>query len=47
MHVKALERQLQSKQETNFEIFNLGTGKGYSVIEVIDTFQKVADLQIL
>jgi UDP-glucose 4-epimerase len=39
-HVKALERQLQNKQDTNFEVFNLGTGKGYSVMEVIKTFEK-------
>lgn len=41
-HVKALERQLQNKQDTNFEVFNLGTGKGYSVMEVIKTFEKVS-----
>jgi len=41
-HVKALKRQLQNKQEENFEIFNLGTGKGYSVLEVIKTFEEVS-----
>lgn len=41
-HVKALKRQLNDKQEENFEIFNLGTGKGYSVLEVIKTFEKIS-----
>jgi UDP-glucose 4-epimerase len=41
-HVKALKRQLQNKQEENFEVFNLGTGKGYSVLEVIKTFEEVS-----
>ena len=41
-HVKALKRQLQNKQEENFEVFNLGTGKGYSVLEVIKAFEKVS-----
>jgi UDP-glucose 4-epimerase len=41
-HVKALKRQLQNKQKENFEVFNLGTGKGYSVLEVIKTFEEVS-----
>jgi UDP-glucose 4-epimerase len=45
-HVKALKRQLQNKQEENFEVFNLGTGKGYSVLEVINTFEKVSNQKL-
>tara|TARA_B110000208_G_scaffold164547_1_gene202175 strand:- start:1644 stop:2666 length:1023 start_codon:yes stop_codon:yes gene_type:complete len=45
-HVKALKRQLQNKQDTNFEVFNLGTGKGYSVMEVIKTFEKVSNKKL-
>jgi UDP-glucose 4-epimerase len=41
-HVKALKRQIQNKQEENFEVFNLGTGKGYSVLEVIKAFEEVS-----
>lgn len=41
-HVIALERLLDEEQETNFEIFNLGTGKGNSVLEVISAFEKVS-----
>ncbi len=41
-HVIALERILNSKQDSNYEIFNLGTGKGSTVLEVIESFQKVS-----
>jgi UDP-glucose 4-epimerase len=37
-HVKALTRILKNDQEEQIETFNLGTGKGYSVLEVIRTF---------
>ncbi|MFD1095856.1 UDP-glucose 4-epimerase GalE [Salegentibacter chungangensis] len=40
-HVVALERLLNGQEKANFEIFNLGTGKGNSVMEVIKTFEKV------
>lgn len=39
-HVKAIERMIGGKSESQFEIFNLGTGKGFSVKEVIDSFEK-------
>jgi len=45
-HVKALKRQLQQKQENNFETFNLGTGNGYSVLEIIKTFEKVSNKKL-
>ncbi len=41
-HVIALERLLQSKNEANFETFNIGTGTGSSVLEVIQSFDKVS-----
>lgn len=42
-HVVALERLLHSKNVTSVEVFNVGTGKGSSVMEVIKTFEKVAE----
>lgn len=42
-HVIALERVLDKKNATNFETFNLGTGKGSSVLEVIQSFEKVSN----
>lgn len=41
-HVVALQRLLAKKNQTAFEVFNVGTGKGSSVFEVIQTFEKVS-----
>jgi len=41
-HVVAMERLLENKNEKNYEIFNVGTGKGNSVLEVIDSFERVS-----
>jgi len=45
-HVKAVARLLEDKQETAFEVFNVGTGRGSSVLEVIKTFEKVNKLKL-
>jgi UDP-glucose 4-epimerase len=39
-HVIALQRLLSEKNETQFEVFNLGTGRGSSVLEVVNSFEK-------
>lgn len=41
-HVVALQRLLQQKNTEKVETFNLGTGTGSSVLEVIKTFEKVS-----
>ena len=41
-HVVALQRLLGNKNEEKIEIFNLGTGVGSSVLEVISSFEKVS-----
>ncbi|WP_306013744.1 MULTISPECIES: UDP-glucose 4-epimerase GalE [unclassified Allomuricauda] len=41
-HVAALQRLLENKNESNYEVFNLGTGKGSSVLEVIQSFERVS-----
>ncbi len=38
-HVVALERLLEQKNLANFEVFNLGTGRGSSVLEVVHAFE--------
>lgn len=41
-HLVAMERLLQKKNEENYEVFNLGTGTGSTVLEVIKAFEKVS-----
>ncbi|MCL8007995.1 UDP-glucose 4-epimerase GalE [Gelidibacter japonicus] len=41
-HVVALERLIGKNNTSNYEIFNLGTGKGSSVLEVIQSFEKAS-----
>ncbi len=41
-HVVALQRLLAKKNLEKVEVFNLGTGTGSSVLEVIQTFEKVS-----
>ena len=41
-HVIALKSLLEDKLEKNYDTFNLGTGKGNSVLEVIQSFEKVS-----
>ncbi|WP_339916780.1 UDP-glucose 4-epimerase GalE [Yeosuana marina] len=41
-HVIALGRLLKNKHKSNYETFNLGTGTGSSVLEVINSFEKVS-----
>jgi len=41
-HVAALQRLLKDENETNYEVFNLGTGTGSSVLEVIQSFERVS-----
>ncbi len=38
-HVIAVQRMLDDKQKSNYEVFNLGTGNGYSVMEAVKAFQ--------
>lgn len=45
-HVIALDRMLQNKSKDKVEIFNLGTGRGLSVLELIDVFQKVSGVKL-
>ncbi|CEN36135.1 UDP-glucose 4-epimerase [Capnocytophaga canimorsus] len=41
-HVVALQRLLEGKNTENYEVFNVGTGTGSSVLEVINSFERVS-----
>lgn len=45
-HVTALDRLVSSKNRKNYEVFNLGTGKGVSVLEAIRSFEKVSGVKL-
>ena len=45
-HVKALNRLLEKKTKKFYEFFNLGTGRGYTVLEVIKSFEKVNNIKL-
>ena len=45
-HVLAVKRLLNNEQETQLEFFNLGTGIGYSVLDVINSFEEVTNSKL-
>ena len=45
-HVKAVQRLHKNQQDNSFEIYNLGSGNGFSVMEVIKTFERVAKMNL-
>lgn len=45
-HVVALKRLLENKNLEKVETFNLGTGTGSSVLEVINAFEKISDKKL-
>ncbi len=45
-HVVAIARMTQGKSKADYEIFNIGTGKGVSVLELVRTFEEVNHLKL-
>lgn len=45
-HVVALDRLVTNAQKEPVEVFNLGTGQGNSVLEVIQTFEKATGVKL-
>lgn len=45
-HVVAIDRLLAGKNETAFEVFNLGTGNGLSVLELVNTFMEATGIEL-
>jgi len=45
-HVIAIERVLNGKNKSNYEIFNLGTGTGLSVLQIVKGFEKATGVKL-
>lgn len=45
-HTKALQYLFAKKNEEQVTVFNLGTGEGISVLEIIQSFEKVSGLKL-
>ncbi|MCI1639914.1 MAG: UDP-glucose 4-epimerase GalE [Bacteroidales bacterium] len=45
-HVAAVARMLEEKMKEDYEIFNIGTGRPLSVLELVKTFEKVNNLKL-
>ncbi|MCK5535307.1 MAG: UDP-glucose 4-epimerase GalE [Bacteroidales bacterium] len=45
-HIVAMGRMISGKNKNMFEVFNIGTGNGFSVLEIIETFIKVNNLDL-
>lgn len=45
-HVKALGRLIKNESQNTYEVFNLGTGSGSSVLEVIKAFEKASGQEL-
>lgn len=45
-HICALQRLLERRNKSKMEYFNIGTGKGSSVLDVINVFEKVNNIDL-
>ncbi|WP_025125897.1 UDP-glucose 4-epimerase GalE [Myroides odoratimimus] len=45
-HVRALKRLLNKENEEQIEAFNIGNGEGYSVLELVHSFERVSGIKL-
>jgi len=45
-HIAALKRQEEERMDADYEVYNVGTGKGSSVLQVIDAFEKSTGVKL-
>lgn len=45
-HVIAVKRLVEEKNKSGYEVFNLGTGNGVSVLEAIKSFERVSGVKL-
>jgi UDP-glucose 4-epimerase len=45
-HVVAITRMIENKNKAKYEVFNIGTGNATSVLELVNSFERVNDLKL-
>lgn len=45
-HVVALARMLENKSDAKLEVFNIGTGEGLSVLQLLNAFEKATGVKV-
>lgn len=45
-HVKALDRMLEDKSDEALEVFNIGTGEGLSVLQLLNAFERSTGVKV-
>lgn len=45
-HVVAIQRLLENKNKNPYEVFNIGTGNGNTVLDIINAFEKVSGVKL-
>lgn len=45
-HVIAMDRILNDKQKESVEVFNIGTGRGLSVLELLNKFEAATGVKV-
>ena len=45
-HVVAITRMVEDRNKQKYEIFNVGTGNGVSVLELVESFERVNELKL-
>lgn len=45
-HITAIKRMIEGANKSPLEIFNIGTGKGNSVLEIVNTFMKISGVKL-
>lgn len=45
-HVKALQKLQEINKENFYDVINLGTGKGYTVLEMVEEFEKISGVKL-
>ncbi len=45
-HILAVERLMWGKNKSNFEVFNVGSGRGVTVLEIVRAFMAVTGVNV-